>query len=473
MILLFSIAMAGLNLDNFLKEVERNNPNSKAAQVSQEASYAKQKAGDSPFIPQLNARVGYLLDYKNSYLMPTVVQTRSEALNYSLGVSQSFSTGTKVGVTGGAVQSSVSLLNSYSGDLPTSSYLAFTLTQSLWKDFFGQATELRRTRELHIQRLEFFAAEMLRQSQLVEAESAFWDYVYINEEVQTSQASLNRAKRIEVWVQRRTSTGIGDKSELMGAKALVAARELQLLNAKDSLENTKAKIAVLLGLSDATSVPELTGSLSERRSPESFVQGQGIEPIKMDAYMSYLEAQAKRTASLEVSESLKPDLALDLGYQTNGVDTSTGGALGRMSETDHPTYSAGLRLSWGIDTDVKAAQRRAAKLEAQAASLKSERLLLDARSAYRELLRRHGELTKKIELSKLVQEHQLNKAKAEQQRLSLGRTITSQVITAEEDAADAELNLIKMKAEQRKLETQGRMYIRINEDLNVSSKENT
>ena len=39
--------------------------------------------------------------------------------------------------------------------------------------------------------------------------------------------------RIESWVRRRVSDGIGDRADLLNAQALVATRELQLMNTKD------------------------------------------------------------------------------------------------------------------------------------------------------------------------------------------------------------------------------------------------
>jgi hypothetical protein len=61
--------------------------------------------------------------------------------------------------------------------------------------------------------------------------------------------------------------------------------------------------------------------------------------------------------------------------------------------------------------------------------------------------------------------YQKERYRSEQDKLAKGRTITSQVITAEGDVAESELSLIKLLTEQRKLEAQAKMFIKLEDGM--------
>jgi hypothetical protein len=152
-------------------------------------------------------------------------------------------------------------------------------------------------------------------------------------------------------------------------------------------------------------------------------------------------------------------------YSTNAFDTTNGitGAAGKLTDTSLPTTNVILKLSWPLDSEVKDAVKNVAKKDALASVLKKERKILESETSWSELQRRHSELHKKIQAAKILMEIQKQKAFVEQDKLTKGRTVTSQVITAEQDAAEAELTLIKLFSEQRKLESQSNMFTSVQE----------
>ena len=61
-------------------------------------------------------------------------------------------------------------------------------------------------------------------------------------------------------------------------------------------------------------------------------------------------------------------------------------------------------------------------------------------------------------LEKIAQ-YQRERAKAEQDKFSKGRTITANVVTAETDSAEAEVKFLKAKSGLRKLEASALMFM--------------
>jgi outer membrane protein TolC len=410
--------------------------------------------------PVLSLGASYTLDDKDTLLFPGTYLTKTEIKDFSLGVSKAFSTGTTAVIKGGIqnrfLYSSLDSINPY----PSTGYLSLGISQSLWKDGFGQLTSLRRDRESSVYTIETLAQELKYKQLRQDAENAYWTWVYEIEDVRASRLNLERAKRLESWVSRRLNNGIGDRSDLLGARSLLVSRELQLNQAMDNLKAAESKMNDLLeGHIDITNL-EPTSNLFQKRSPSDFISGQGDNIYRIDILMAAQEAKLKGIMASEVSASLEADLKLNLTYQTNSLESNIDEALGKIGNTKYPTYFAGLTWSWIWETEAKSAARNSAKFEALAAKLNSERKINEGKMSYKELIRRHGELTKTTDWAKRAADYQLEKAKFEQEKLLKGRSVTSQVITAEQDAQEAQLNYLRLSTEQRKLESSGQLYIR-------------
>ncbi len=138
-------------------------------------------------------------------------------------------------------------------------------------------------------------------------------------------------------------------------------------------------------------------------------------------------------------------------------------ALNDISQTDKPTSTIALKFSMPFGEDVSSVKKSAA-LDYESAKTQAQKKWEDAQVQWQELKRRHQELLKKLEISEKLTKLQVDKLTREQQRLNQGRTTTAQVITFEQDAADTQLTLLKLKAERKKLETQARLFIKARRD---------
>lgn len=469
------------SLDTFLTAVAAQNGNFRAISSSKEAAQARRVAGDIELSPILTA-TARKIDDKKPQILGAFSLTGSQVEEYSLGLSKKFSTGTTAAVTASVNETSTTFQTF--GPPTTSSVtnafgaLGISLSQSLWKDFFGNGTELRREREAIIEKTETQGLDLQARQVLIDAEAIFWEHMYLKEEIRQGRQSLARAKRLETWVKSRASNGIGDRADVLNASGLVANRELQLIISEDEFKASNEKIRNLLEMTDAQALPELSGNLSGPRALQTLVDGnilqerqekssaqQQSEIVRLDAYLSVLQAQARAIQAREVNEGLKPDLKLEGAYKTNSVDTSKSGALSDISRTNLPTTMVGISFVYLLDFGVKDAGRRAAKLESMSADQKRGRALLESSTGWSELQRRHGEMTKKIAAAERASQLQGQKADAERDRYSKGRSTTSTVILAEQDASESELTLTRLRTEQRKLESQGRMFISISNDM--------
>ena len=125
-----SISQA-LTLDEYLNLVKQKNRLFSSYDLSIEASNDKREAGDTVLSPVLSA--GYSLTTDKS--RPSTLGPERSVEEYSLGVAKQFSTGTNVklvGITDRFNNQTTAPLDQYS-----TGGLGISLTQSLWKNFFG------------------------------------------------------------------------------------------------------------------------------------------------------------------------------------------------------------------------------------------------------------------------------------------------------------------------------------------------
>ena len=469
LVILFSTkACWALNLDGFLDQVKNRHRGLKSYEISKEAAMDRMDAGDISLVPVLTLKGSWLEDKKQPNFLGA---SSSQSTLYTLGLSKKLSTGTQINLSAQA-------LGSENKDLQNPALTSFqkyaqgslgvAVSQSLWKDFFGASTRLRREREATQQLTEMNSYDLQQKQLLIDAETTYWDFIYLREELLQRKSSLDRAQKIESWVRRRANDGIADRADSLNAQALVATRKLQLLITQDEVMAIEKSMKSLLEISDSEMLPELLGQIDTKRDIKGKFKSSlknNFRVVRLDAYLSQLEAKNQKTISQQVEDSYKSDLTLMGSYNTNSFEPtgSTFDATKNWDKKEFPTTTVSLTWTYIFDTSTKSAARTSVRKDALAAQLRSERKSLESDMAWQELLRRNSELDKKIEAVRNISLLQKERTKAEQLKFSKGRSITANVINSEQDAAEAELNLIKLLAEQRKLESQSQLFVSMEE----------
>jgi len=451
---LMSLSASAMNLDEYLLQVKKKNRMLSAAEMSLEASRAKQQAGDLTLSPVLTA--GYSMASDKS--LPNSIADRRQVNELSLGVAQKYSTGTALSLSAKTDDFKNDQPTTPSMDKYSTGTLGVTVQQSLWKDFFGAGTQLRRDRENAVNRLESMSIDLKKRGILVEAESAFWDYVVAVEDLKLKKENLDRARKIESWTVNRLNNGISDRSDLMNAKALTSVRELELATAQDELKAEEVRIRQNLDLESAEPTPEIKANLVDAR-PYMNDLAQKKSVIKIESYLTTLEAESKKLISSEVLDSLKPDLSLIGSYNTNAYNRESATMQSHIADTDRPKTFVGVNFTWMFDTDAKKAQVAAAQKDAMASQLAAEKNRLNGQEAWAEQLRKYEVTKENVKTLEKIAQFQRERAKAEQDKFAKGRTVTANVVTAETDSAEAEVRYLKAKSGLRKMEASALLFI--------------
>jgi len=461
-LLLLPCGASAMTLSEFLRQVEGNNQYSQAYQMSQEAAVERSAAGDLELTPMLSLSGSYLDDKKQPSNFGLNIK-QVKGAEYNLGLAKNFSSGTQISVFSKVGQTDMYFVTpdgeKFSGGTGA---LGVSLSQSLWKNSWGHGTRLRWEREASLMQAEKGSFDLQQRSLMIEAETHFWNYVASLELLKMREASLVRAQKMEAWIKRRVGDGIGDKSDLFNSQSLVESRRLELINIHDELTSLEIKIRNMLRLKPSQKFPDFQGSLDGKRSLAAFLKGRG-RIVRLDSYLSYLEAKTKGSVAQEVEDGLRPDLSLEASYNTNAFidkgDVKTG--WDHLKDTDRPTTRVALTFKYFFDSEAKLAKKSGALKEAQSSRLIAEQKLVESETSWSELNRRYEEMSKRIEVAERLAKFQSSRAKEESEKLSKGRTVTSNAITAAQEADEAQLNVTNMKVEQRKMEAQGRMFVNV------------
>lgn len=458
LILLTAVTTNAMSLEEYMKVLLTKNKEILSYNYAIEAAQEKQIAGDLLLSPTLT--LGYNVTSDKS--QPSTIADKRETTNTNIGLSKKFSTGTSISLAADTSKYAYTEPVTAGNNGYSRGGVGVTLQQSLWKDFFGRGTRLRQDREYKTMRLETLGYELKKRAALIQKESDFWDYVVAQENMKLKQDNLNRAKKLETWTSNRVYNGISDQSDLLQVKALVSLRELELSNAQDELKSISTKVKENLELSENDPIPNLTADLSQTRSQvESLKQSKNI--VKIESFLTILESEVKSNVSEETEDSLRPDLQLVGKYTTSAYSTDYSEAQKNITKTDRPITYVGLSVSWMFGSDAKSSQISSAKKDSLASQNKAAQAKVVGVSSWEEHLRKY-ELTKKnVKTLEKIAEFQRERAKAEQSKFSKGRTITSNVVSAETDSAEAEVNYLKAKSGLRKLEAATQLYISINE----------
>lgn len=443
-----------LSIDEYIGLSKEKNPLLKSFQYSLEAADARTKAAEIDLAPVITG--SYVKS--NDKSRPSQLGTEREAEVYTLGVAKKFFTGTlvKLDAQTGEFQNQGVLFPGF--DQYSTGSVGITIQQSLWKDFFGGGTRTKISRLEKLAEVEKLSSELQSRLALYDVESNYWDFALAQEDYRLKKANLERAQKIDKWTANRVSNGISDRADLMNAKALMALREAQFIAAEEELKSQEVRLRDNLQLAENEPTPKLNGDLgSARPYLINLIKMKNVE--KIEARIASLEAEARALVADETVDTLRPDLSVFGNYTTTSYDRDHQQAISDMTQDDYPKNAIGLNFTWVFEGTAKSATREAAKKDALASQLRADKKRSEGKNSWTELVRKYDVLKSSVLTLEKVANYQRERAKAEQDKLSKGRTVTANVVLAETDAAEAEINLLRTRSSLRKLEASSLFFI--------------
>lgn len=443
-------------LENIVSQATQKSDTLKSLETSLESLENEIKARDLELSSRIDAELSTFKD-KREVVGQTAREGRSSL--FGLTLVKPFSTGTELSVSSDHLK----LGKDDTFAERNTAQWQVQLSQSLWQNSFGHNTRLRRKAESYELSSRKALLEFQRQNFLISVESAFWDLVLAEKELAIRKDNVKRSQTLESWTARRVRQFAAEKTDLLQVQALLAQRKLDLAIVENDLMNKQKRLEQLVPGLDYKAVDFEAAKLE----PISAAVKEQIKAKKtrLDVYAVQQQAQQNSYESLQLEDSLRPDLSVFASYTSNGIAEKFDPSWDRAIDENHAEQKVGLTFSMLLDSDVKSQQRKAASLSAESAKYRSQALVRESETAWAELGRNLELIEAQIKIAKNLFDIQMQKLRAEQQRFQQGRTTTLQMTTFEIDAAESELRLYRLISQQQKFVSQLRLFAATGSDL--------
>jgi outer membrane protein TolC len=451
-----SNAYAELKLQDYLKEVEEKNHTILASKKTLDGLTSRESEGKLVFRPTIYAQGQTAIDKKPTTNV-NAQGDRTDNTFGTVGLMQQFDFGLKGKL--GYTLSHTQIYNASSNFLAVpdfhDSQIALELSQSLWRNFYGIESRSQETLLTADVQAKKYIEDYKVKNILSSAESVFWSLSQMKKMVQVQKESLDRAKKIKAWAERRLATGLGEESDLLQSDANVKFREYELKTTEQQLQNLNRTFNSLRGIDNDT----VADSLEEVKN--DFVKALKLSekaPLRSDTKAA-LEYEKLTKANLDLSiERNKPTLELYGSYALNGRDPDKADAISNGFKTDHSTTAIGIKFQAPLDFVTTNNNLQGYKQEKIAAELTVKQKMFDQDREWNDLVTKFENAKNNLVMVEKIEAVQKVKSVNERDRLSRGRTTTFQVLNFEQDYAQSELLRIKSELEILNLFAQSKTF---------------
>ncbi len=436
-----------LQLEDYLEQVKTKSPAIKSSTLQIEGSQESSLEGHLIYNPRLSFS-GYYMDDKREGVGPLYAGSTSTSDNFNLALDQQFSTGTTAKLSYNIGSSNTSGLNAFlapGGKFNYSSGLTeLDITQPIWKNGFG--VETRATSDLaEASSLASHYAEKFKLKQAFsQAESTYYRLAIARESYKLQEEVLDHSKKILEWTNKRVRNQLTDKADELQANAAYQSRQLEIEAAKNEQRSAQLAFNVLRSSASDTVEESLaplnTESLLNIESPKKADVSDDVKAAE--------QSERVTVSSNELSkQKAQPDLSLFGSIAYNGVDTYKSPAISESFSTKNPMYKIGIQFSMplfiGENSDIRSGRM---KQQLAAESLTLQTKLVNAQN-WEDLDKKFSEAKGRLKMADSLVKAQKEKLDHEKYRFNLGRTTTFQVLTYEQDYAQALITRLRIAQE--------------------------
>jgi outer membrane protein TolC len=287
-------------------------------------------------------------------------------------------------------------------------------------------------------------------------EDAYWDVLAAREALRISRLALKRAEDLLELNKKKVEVGTLAPIEITEAEAGVASQVEAVIVAETNLENAEDLLLQLMAVPESSPMWEQTLDLTDR---PSFVP---VEVDLEDAIATAFERRPEMTSArqrlrddelservakrrlrhgLDLTASVTPDrntdedLFVDLPGATADTFTTTD-----SEETD---WRVGLRYTYAFRNRTSKANYAIAKLNTEKSDVGLQNIEQEIRVDVRRSARNLESGLQRVEAARKNVELQEKKLEAEQKKFDNGMSTSFEVLTFQNDLADAELGQIR------------------------------
>lgn len=434
-----------LSLDDYLNQVKNKNQSYSAAEQNAQAfELLKKKAKLVTAVTLFgNVQTGFaqqnqalqIVRYNEAYTQNTQVglsQTNSLGLNTKFSYSMNHIT-----------YKGLNTANYPNPSLAASNYQVIPkieITLPLWQNLFGSATKATQDSVFFNNEAQKLSAKSISIQSLVMAQKSYWVMIYARNAIDIQKNALKSAEQILTYVNKREKMNLGDKADVLQAKALVETRKLTLQQAENDYKIAARNFNRQRYL-DSEEVPENLGNFDFEK-----LQNFLIPRIKTDDRFDVKASEANMKAAVATAkideETNKPALNLYGSYSVNQIQPTVNTAVQNSFMELGKVGVIGINFSAPINLFTTSDIRQGARQSAAAAKTNYKQTLMNQEVEWQVLVQNLTIYKENLKLARAIENAQKAKLENERFRLKQGRTSTYQVLLFEQDYLNSQLTVI-------------------------------
>ncbi|MFT6219618.1 MAG: hypothetical protein ACJAVG_000316, partial [Rickettsiales bacterium] len=342
-LVLFSKSAFALSLQEYLNQVKNDNSGYISAKTSAESAQLLSKKSLLLTTPNLfiNAQSGF---EKQNQAISFVRYEQVNTQNYSIGIEKDFSFGLNSKFYYNIDRSAYQGLNSAAFvpiSYQTNPVLEFTMP--LWKDRFGSTIKSKQAAIIHENQANRFSSQFAMTNFQIDATKSYWNLVAAKEIVKISKESLLQAKKILNLVSRKSRMNLGEKSDVLQARADVARKKLQLKQAQNNTQIAARNFNKKRYLESEEVSESLQKIDYSALNKLSFALDMPISRDDVRASLSVLKTQIAN-AKIE-EENNKPKFDVYGSYGLKGLETTRVEAINQSFSQNGDNGYIGMKFS--------------------------------------------------------------------------------------------------------------------------------
>ncbi|MBN1361682.1 MAG: TolC family protein [Sedimentisphaerales bacterium] len=362
-----------------------------------------------------------------------------DSVNGALLLSKLFPTGTSVqlGATSRYTDSSLY------GDTFVSNRVGLTVTQALLRGMSVKANTARIEQAKIDALITEYELRAFTELLVEEVETRFWNYALSQKQIEIYTNSLALAEQQMAETQERITVGTLGETELAAAKAEVALRRENLINARSDLAQERLNLLRVMNPSDSVDwdcnvVLEYQATLPDVTLTDVEQHVAVALRLRPDLNQARLLIQSGELEVVRTRNGLLPRLDVFIDYGKSGYANVFGRAVSDLGRGSYDV-TTGLAFEYPPSNRSARAQYHRAAVSRQQLRLALENLIqlaqVDVRSAYIEVNRTRQQ----IAATTATRESQEENLRAETEKFKVGRSTSLLVAQVQRDLVASQI----------------------------------
>lgn len=455
--LLSMSAAHALTLEEYLEQVKQNSLTYKSATTQGEASDAVAREADLITTPKLFASARSSADSLIG-TPPVSMYNELRSNAFQVGVNQTFNFGLDLKL---AVSASKYNLIGFNSSTQSPRYWdvqpGVEFTMPLWAGGFGSLVRAQEELTRKQNKADSYASFALSLQTIAEAENAYYALALAQERLEIQERSLGAGKNILSFVNGQKNKNLGETADVLQARALVEAYELQLKQAQNQLLKAERDFNKLLNKDVKAVVTKLDKvDFSKLRSIKHPTERPGD---RFDVLAQKAQIDLAKASSDLVIERNKPQLNLMGGYKVQGRDSEKFSKAVSDVSNDHFGRYIGLQFSMPLNVKALNDARSGAQRLKEAANIKEANLEYSQNQDWTNIRETLQESQESLTLALAMEKAHKAKLENERVRLRQGRTTTYQVLLFEQDYTNAQASTLAIANQIIALDAQLKLFV--------------